>query len=149
MSSTIPLPDGGSAVLRDPSTVTERQRRPVTRAQMRLAGSPVGELLDSQPADDAPEAEHKAFNKAMIELMGTPAYDLLDELNDALAAALVEKVTLPDGRTFDNPSADDLLDIPGADLDVIKAETAKYVTALMPSFAPTPDAESPTPPSAS
>lgn len=137
MSSTLTLPDGGSATLRDPKLVTERQRRPVARLQQRLAGSPVGQLLAAKDSltDEAFEVEARS-------LLGTDDWALLDDLNDALVVALVESWTYPAAVTLDG-----LLDLPAESYDALKAEASKHVTELMPSFAVSASETSPTPPS--
>lgn len=171
--TTITLPDGGSATftLRDPSSVTERQRRPVTRAQLRLAGSAVGRVLDSAPgeladdADDATKAAHAAaaaaYEAAMMAAVADPnEFDILELVNDSLAAALldtvivtpagvegaiVEPVTLVSGGT----TVDGVIDLPGPIYDAVRTEAAKHFRGLMPAFSANPDPASPTPPSAS
>lgn len=136
MSNAFSLPDGGSAIIRDPKLVTERHRRPVTRLNSRIAGSAVGQLLASKDSMDDKEFEEEAR-----KLLATDEWELLDELNDALIVALVESWPYPAPITVDG-----LLDIPGEAYDALKAETAKHVTALMPSFSVSPVEESPTPP---
>lgn len=144
-TTTIELPDGGTATIRDPKDVTERQRRPVTRLQMRLAASPVGQLLarkDDVKDDEAASAALDAELTAAI-VNDPEALALLDDLNDALMVALVESVN---GVAMTGESA---LDQPHGVYDALKTESAKYVTQLMPTFSANPDPASPTPPSAS
>jgi hypothetical protein len=152
-TTTITLPDGGIAVIRDPETVTEAQRRPVTRLQMRLAVSPVGQLFerkakaakaaaeadatDSEAAKAAAEVDAEVGRLVATDL---DAMELLDDLNDALIVALVE--------SYNGAPVVAATDLPSRAYDALKVETAKYVTKLMPSFAPSPDPASPTPPSA-
>lgn len=162
-SSTIELPDGGSATFRDPSTITERQRRPVMRAQVRLAGSAIGQILGTQPepvADDADEATkaayaeaNEAYSKAILAAIADDAeYDMLETLNDALAAAMLDRVvvvvndlpvTLIDGGT----DVDGVVNLPHAVYDAVRTYAAKHFRELMPEFSPNPNPESPTPPS--
>lgn len=132
------LPDGGSAILRDPKLVTERHRRPVTRLNSRIAGSAVGQLLASKDSMTEPE-----FEEAARKILATEEWALLDDLNDALIVALVESWPYAAPVTSEG-----LLDIPGEAYDALKIEASKHVTALMPSFAVSPVEESPTPPSA-
>lgn len=136
MSTEFPLPDGGSATLRDPKLVTERHRRPVTRLNSRIAGSAVGQLLASKDS-----MTDKEFEDEARKLLATAEWELLDELNDALIVALVESWSYDAAVTTDG-----LLDIPGESYDALKVETSKHVTALMPSFAVSPVEDSPTPP---
>lgn len=148
MSTTLPLPGGGTATLRDPQLVTERHRRPVTRLQMRLAASSVGDLLTASAAQPTPESE-EAFAAAAKSVLGSDDFQLLDEVNDALVVALVETVQLtPDAPVLQGLTLDSLLDLPGSVYDVLRREAAKHVAELIPSFAISPDEASPTPPSA-
>ena len=138
----IDLPDGGWALLRDPRRVTERQRRPVTRLQARLAGSAVGALLAQRG-----NLSDKKFEEEARKVLGSDDYGLLDDLNDALIEALVDSWSYEDP-----PSAAAAMDKPGPVYDKIKRECAKHVTALTPDFSPTDeslaDPASPTGPSA-
>lgn len=135
--TTLPIP-GGTAELRDPALVSERHRRPLTRLQLQLASSPVGELLQAKD-----RMSDEDFATEVTKLIGTPAYRLLDDINDAAIVALVESWTFPCPVTLDG-----LLDLPGPAYDALKAETAKHVLKLLPTFTPTADPDSPTPPSA-
>ena len=132
----IDLPDGGWALIRDPRRVTERQRRPVTRLQARVAGSEVGALLATK--DKLPDDE---FEEHARRVLGSDDFALLDDLNDALIEALV------DSWSYDVPvSKDAALDLPGPVYEALKAACAKHVMELAPNLEPTP--EDPTPPSA-
>jgi len=145
MSTTIELPDGlGTAILRDPATITERTRRPLLRAQIKVAGSAVGQLLAAKASladDDTAGAE--TINAEFGKLIATDdnAAALLDNLNDAMVVALVEQF---DGQPV---TVDNVLDIPGRKLDALRTAVAPYLVELMPSFSPTADESSPTPPS--
>lgn len=140
MSSTIPLPGGASATLRDPEQVSERHRRPVTRLNLQLAGSPIGDLLEAKQKGTL---TGDAFDAESRKLMGSASFELLDEIADAVIVALVES------WSFDLPiTLDGLLDLPGAAYDELKAITGKSITALLPNFTPNADPDSPTPPSA-
>lgn len=143
MTEIIDLPGGGTAALRDAATVSERHRRPVTRLQHRLAASEVGHLLATREGMSEEE-----FAERIAPLLGSTDGELLDELNDALIVALVDRLELPDQPPLPGLTVDGLLDLPGPVYDRLKVEAAKHVTALMPSFEPSPDPSSPTPPSA-
>lgn len=145
MTTTIELPDGvGTATIRDPKSVTEAQRRPVTRLQMRLAVSPVGQLLARKAAavEAKDDAESAKVDAELGEFIGNDlgALELLDDLNDALIVALVE--------TFNGAPLTSATDLPGPAYDQLKTEAAKHISELMPGFSPNPDPSSPTPPSA-
>jgi hypothetical protein len=134
---TIALPSGATALLRDPQSVTERARRPISRLQSRLAAGPVGDLLRRKGtlSDDEFESES-------LKLLATDDWDLLDQIADNLIVALVASWSHPVA-----PSLDSVLDLPTPDYEALKEATAKYQGALMPDFEPSPDAESPTQPS--
>ncbi|MFJ9616705.1 hypothetical protein [Streptomyces noursei] len=137
----INLPSGASADLRDVADVTERQRRPIKRIQSQLAARPafaaaVKEAQAISGAELSPEAELR-----IAAGMGD-AFDLLEELNDFLVAALVA------GWSYGFPvTADAVQDIPGADLDALRTECAPFLPKLLPDFEPTAEADSPTVPS--
>jgi hypothetical protein len=66
------------------------------------------------------------------------AFDLLEELNDALVAALVA------GWSYGFVvSADAVQDLPGRDLDALRTAVAPFLAQLNPDFEPSPDAASP------
>jgi len=70
------------------------------------------------------------------------AFDLLEDLNDSLAAALVA------GWSYDFPvSLDSMQDLPSRDLDALREKCGPYMARLMPDFEPTPEDASPTAPS--
>ena len=136
----IELPEGW-AILRDPKRVTERQRRPVTRLQARVAGSDIGALLQLKGSLSDAEFEAEA-----LKALGSEAFGLIDELNDAMIVALVERMQIDGQPEVTGLTADGLLDLPGPVYDALKNATARYVTEITPNFGPTP--EDPTPPSA-
>jgi hypothetical protein len=137
----VTLPSGATADLRPVADVTERQRRPIKRIQAKLAGMPAfaGAVAEAQKAGDAVLTPDQQLRIAGG--MGE-AFDLLEDLNDALIVAAVR------GWSYDFPvSLDACQDLPGRDLDALRSATAPYMQALMPDFDPTPDADSPTEPS--
>lgn len=75
-------------------------------------------------------------DEANLDLIG--AY----ELNDLVAIALIESWSF--GETV---SVEALTDLESTSYDAIQRVTAPLLSQLMPSFEPTPDAESPTGPS--
>jgi hypothetical protein len=137
----VSLPSGGWADLRPVADVTERQRRPIKRIQTTLAGMPafagaVAEAQKSGGKELTPDQQLKIASG-----MGE-AFDLLEDLNDALIVAAVR------GWSYEFPvSADGCQDLPGRDLDALRAATSPYMQELMPDFDPTPDPASPIEPS--
>lgn len=123
------LPSGGWVTFRDPESVTELQRRPVKRIQIRIG-------FDKQV-------------QAAVDGSGSAA-----ELSDAQVDLLndyVEAITLTliDGWSFEKPvSKDALQGLNGHDYDAILKAAEKHRATLMPTDDPTPDPASPTVPSA-
>lgn len=136
---TITLPSGATADLRDVADVTERQRRPIKRIQTKLAGLPdfvhaVEEAQAHKDGDELTPDQQLAIAAGMGE-----AFDLLEDLNDALVAALVLR------WSYDlSISADACQDLPGRDLDALRAAVSPYLAQLSPDFEPNPDPASPT-----
>lgn len=130
------LPSGATVVLWDVGQVTERYRRPITRLSAQLHASGVGKALaDARAAEEAGEP-------AVPVSLDPAALDLMSALNDAVAAAMTAS------WSYAFPvSVDAMLDLPGEDYEALRTLTAPYVVPLLPSFAPTPDPESPTAPS--
>ncbi|RJQ68078.1 hypothetical protein D5S17_32770 [Pseudonocardiaceae bacterium YIM PH 21723] len=133
MPTTVQLPDGAHALLRDAAQVPERLRRPYVAVQTRM-----GALASSVP-ETLPEDERK--RQVGIKVM-TEQPGLLSELTDTLMLALISN------WSYDMPvTADSLLDLPVAAYDTLKAACEKQSSGLMVSFEPTPDPDSPTEPS--
>lgn len=134
----IDLPSGATADIREVADVTERQRRPIKRIQTHLAGLPgfVNAVEEAKAQGDgealSPEAQLKIASG-----MGE-AFDLLEELNDALVAALVA------GWSYAFPvSADACQDLSGRDLDALRAAVSPFLAQLNPDFDPSPEQDSP------
>lgn len=136
----VSLPSGATADLRPSADVTERQRRPIKRIQAQLGAKPafvaaIGEAKDV-------EGELSAEAQLKIAAGMGDAFELLEQLNDFLVAAVVA------GWSYDFPvSADAVQDLSGRDLDALREKVAPYMAELSPGFEPTPEDESPTEPS--
>jgi hypothetical protein len=146
MAQHITLPSGATADIRDAVDVTERQRRPIRRIQTRLAGMPAfaAAIREAEAAQAAAgnDAEIPADVQLKVAAGMGEAFDLLEELNDALVAAVVR------GWSYEFPvTVDAVQDVPGRDLDALRTACAPLLRELMPNFEPTPDADSPTAPS--
>jgi hypothetical protein len=146
MTAHITLPSGATADLRDAVDVTERQRRPIRRIQSQLAGMPafVAAVKEAEAAQQAAGQDGEISPDVQLKLaagMGE-AFDRLEELNDYLVAAVVR------GWSYDFPvSADAAQDIPGRDLDALRAACSPLLREIMPNFEPSPAVDSPTVPS--
>lgn len=128
-------PSGMTYLLRSPENVPERLRRPVTRKLVELSNT-VGVTGDGRTPDPFAKPDDSA-----VENVTPEEIDLADELNDLLVVALVAEWSLGVPITVDA-----LLDLPKGDYDSLRQTVAPFVTAMLPSFEPTPDADSPTPP---
>lgn len=136
---TISLPSGATADLRDVADVTERQRRPIKRIQTKLAGLPdfvhaVEEAKSQKEGEELTPEQQLTIAAGMGE-----AFDLLEDLNDALVVALVARWSY--GFAI---NADAVQDLPGRDLDALRAAVSPYLSQLSPDFEPNPDSASPT-----
>ena len=132
------LPSGATADLREVADVTERQRRPIKRIQTKLAGLPafVNAVKEAEAQGDGTSLTPE--QQLTIAAGMGEAFDLLEELNDALVAAIVA------GWSFGFVvSADTVQDLPGRDLDALRAAVAPYLAQLNPDFEPNPDPASP------
>jgi hypothetical protein len=135
----ITLPSGATADLREIADVTERQRRPIKRIQTKLAGLPafVNAVAEAQSQSDGSELTPEQQLKIAAG-MGD-AFDLLEELNDALVVALTA------GWSYAFAvSADACQDLPSRDLDALREAVSPYLEQLNPDFDPNPAADSPT-----
>lgn len=135
----ITLPSGATADLRDVADVTERNRRPIKRIQTKLAGLPAFTSAVQEAKEQTDGTELTPDQQLKIAAGMGEAFDLLEELNDALVAALVA------GWSFGfGVSADAAQDLPGRDLDALRAAVAPFLAQLNPDFDPSPDSASPT-----
>lgn len=117
MAKRIPVGDGW-VTLREPRMVPERLRRPI------VAKASTMQRIASSLSEDSVSEDH---------------IGALFSFNDLVAVALIMD------WSWDSPVAvESLLDLPGADYDAIQKLVAPMLTDLMPSFEPTPDADSPT-----
>lgn len=135
----ITLPSGATADIREVADVTERQRRPIKRIQTKLAAIP--EFADAvrEAQDKTEDGELSPEAQLTIAAGLGEAFDLLEDLNDALVAALTA------GWSYGFAvSADAVQDLPGRDLDALRNAVAPFLAQLAPDFEPSPDADSPT-----
>lgn len=139
----VPLP-GGWADLRPVSDITERMRRPIKRLSARLTSFPsfMEAVQSAQTSTDGGTKELSESQKLAIAASMGDAFDVLEELQDALVVAVTR------GWSWEAPvTSDGVLDLPGPALDALRQAAAPYQSALNPNFEPTPDPASPTGPS--
>ena len=126
MSEKVSLPDGAWAVLRSPSAVPERLRRPVVKAM--FAGIAAASQTTDNVGQDA---------LAMVDNL-----EVYSELNDLVIVARVAE------WSFDLPIVlDSILDLPGNAYDHLKLVCAEGLQDMMPDFSLSNDPDSPTSPS--
>jgi hypothetical protein len=132
------LPSGATADIREVADVTERQRRPIKRIQTKLAGLPAFVSAVKEAEAQGNGTELTPDQQLKIAAGMGEAFDLLEELNDALVAAMVA------GWSYGFVvSADAVQDLPGRDLDALRAAVSPYLAQLNPDFEPSPDPASP------
>lgn len=140
----ITLPSGATADLRDVADVTERMRRPVKRLQTRLTAIPefARAVADANAAQAQDMSDLTPAQQLEIAAGMGAAFDVLEDLNDALCAALVAGWSFPFAV-----SADGMQDLPGRDLDALRTACGPFLPQLNPDFEPSPDPASPIAPS--
>jgi hypothetical protein len=136
MSQHITLPSGATADLRPAADITERHRRPLKRLQTQLLRfREFGEAIEKAQGN---KKLTKADQDAIAAGMGD-AFEPLEELNDRLVIAAVR------GWSYDFPvDFENILDLPGRDLDALREAVAPYMAELMPDFGPSKDRNTPT-----
>ena len=142
MSQRVDLPNGQYAILRDPSEVTERQRRPISRASRGIRPEIVerGQVAMTMPdgPDGKPTPEKQAALFQLQYDMTNEEADAFTEANDYAAVALVES------WSFDNPvTLDGLLDLPGHALDALREKIGPLVEQLRLDTSPSPNRAAP------
>jgi hypothetical protein len=142
MDRLITLPGGQSATLRRPEDVSERLRRPISRAMrgVRPGIQERGQVIarmDDGP-DGRPTAEKLAAQAALQYDMTNEEADAYQDAGDYAAVALIEH------WTFDLPiSVDGLLDLPARTLDALRVAIAPHVSALFVDASPDPNPTAP------
>jgi hypothetical protein len=136
MSQHITLPSGATADLRPVEDITERHRRPLKRIQTQLVKlTEFGEAIAKAQGN---KKLTKADQEAIAQGLGD-AFEPLEELNDRLVIAAVR------GWSYDFPvEYENVLDLPGRDLDALREAVAPYMAELMPDFSPSKDRDTPT-----
>jgi len=138
------LPSGATADLRDVADVTERMRRPIKRLQAKLTAIPefAAAVRDAQAAQASGNGELTYDQQVEIAAGMGAAFDVLEDLNDSLCAAMVA------GWSFGFAvSVDGMQDLPGRDLDALRKACTPFLAQLNPDFEPSPDDASPIAPS--
>jgi hypothetical protein len=101
--TTVDLPDGQSAVLRDPGQLTAGQKRPLKILVQSLGARRFQEVVDAQPQDlpdDATDEQRVAEMEAAADRLDAlrldeREWDLLERMGDATLFALLDSWTLP------------------------------------------------------
>jgi hypothetical protein len=136
MSDHITLPSGATADLRPVADITERHRRPLKKIQTQLVRlTEFGEAIaKAQGNKKLTKADQEAIANGLGE-----AFEPLEELNDRLVIAAVR------GWSYDFPvDYENVLDLPGRDLDALREAVAPYMAELMPDFSPSQERNTPT-----
>lgn len=136
----IVLPSGATVDIRAAADVTERHRRPLRKLQGELGRH--AEFFEAMEKAQAKLQAGKKLTKTEQDSIADdlgPALDLVEELNDRVVIALVA------GWSYSLPvELDSVLDLPGADLDALRAVVSPLARELMPDFSVTKDKDSPT-----
>lgn len=138
--TTLTLPSGQTATLRDPKTVSERLRRPIANANIEWAATNTFKRMVER-ARLPKVAKAKADEADPIPLVGEDLI-LVDRLNDLTAVALVESWSYEFPVTLET-----LQDITGPDYDALRAASKPFFNELILNVQPTSDPDSPTEPS--
>lgn len=146
----VALPNGQWAELRDPEEVSERQRRLVRKAQMRISLH-ANEMQEAQrlassgvvqadgTIDPADTAEVLSATKRLVES------GALDDVDDAVDVSLSVLVCR---WSFDGPvTLDAIVDLPGGAYTALRAAAQPLFQGMSPDFDPSPDQDSPISPS--
>lgn len=136
----VTLPSGAWADLKHPTDVTERHRRPILKIRTQLAKH--ADFVDAIEKAQKKLDENKKLTKAEQDVIADglgDSFDLLQELNDRVIVALVRAWSYEFPVDYDN-----VLDLPGKDLDELRQVTSPLMASMMPDFSPTKDRESPT-----
>ena len=145
----VELPKGHHAMIRDPDEVSERQRRMITKAQMRLArhaSAMGGAQALAQRAEQLTGEGADAANDEAIALMGS--FVESGAMDDIWGAVDVAAAVLVQSWSFAGPvTAEAIVDLPGPTYDALMAVVKPLASALSVDFDPNPDPASPTRPS--
>lgn len=138
MSEKINLPSGGWAVVREPSAVPVRLRRPVEKALLVLGKSQAKGALEAAPSDL--NNEQKAAQVAAS--LDPSILDEFNDLNDLLIIARIESWSFESLITLDSVG-----NLSQGDYEILQEVSAKDITSMMPKFSVSNDQDSPTKPS--
>lgn len=107
MPTTLPLPDGQHALMRDPEQISQRQRRPFERLRAK-----VSVVVDTDNDLDQ-LAESERTRVVLTRLVNADEYDLADQMNDAMIMMFVQD------WSFGDVTPDALVDLPGHAYDAL------------------------------
>jgi hypothetical protein len=136
MTTRIELSNSGWAELRDPAAVPVRLRRPIEKMLFDISQSNATEALANNDGNQ---------ELAVAEIAANIDSDLFEKFNDLNDLLILARVA---AWSFDSAiNLDAVLDLPASDYQILQEATAKDITQMMPNFAQSNDANSPTLPS--
>lgn len=132
----VELTEGAWAEFDDPKRVPERKRRAVIDKIASGVSNETREVIAAAAAKGEQPTE-----EVMAKIEGSDLTTMLETIDVAIVA-------LVSSWSFDvEPSLDALLDLPGADYDLLRDAAMPLVDQLSPNFEPNPAPTSPTAPS--
>ena len=142
MATRIDLPNGAWAELRDADEVTERQRRPITRAMRGVRPEIVERQQEAAKLDDEPDGsptpeKRRALARLQFEMTNEEA-DAYQDATDLATVALVASWSFPHAVTLDG-----VLDLPAKTLDALRMAVSERVSALFLDASPDPNLPAP------
>lgn len=147
MGQRIDLPGGQWAELRDPKTVSTRQRRLYQHAMRKLPPETVNRLdaINGRRVAAENAKDDEALRLANLEMQGVYAalpdveVEAIDDASDAAAAALVSAWSFPEPVSLDA-----ILDLPANVGDALRAAAAPLVAGMFLDASPDPNRSAPT-----
>ena len=136
------LGNGRWAELREPDDVTERQRRPISRALRPVRPEIMQRQQDAANLPNEPDGKPSPEKaKALAQLQ----YDMTDDEADAYQNATDHAVlALVESWSFEHPlTMEGLLDLPGKALDALRMEVSQLVNDLFLDISPSPEKNGP------
>jgi hypothetical protein len=138
----IGLPNGHHADLRDPDEVTERQRRPITRAMRGVRPEIVERQLEIAKLPDEPDGQPSKQRRLELQQlqfdMTNEEADAYQDATDLATVALVASWSFPQAITLDG-----VLDLPAKTLDALREAVSDRVSQLFLDTSPDPNPPAP------
>ena len=142
MPNIVTLSGGNHAELRPPEEISERLRRPITRALARVSAAGWAAMRVADKAQKLKDGE--TLNDEELAALQLSEADIVafGDANDYGVVGLVKHWTRPEPITLDS-----VLDLPAPDYDALRAAVAPLVSRLIIDFGASKDSDSPTEPS--